>query len=326
MLQEHMGDNKLVAAALGISIRTLAKRLSLNKLIPAWKERMNDMPIGILDLVAPLPAEIQGMIGRFAHMTIEYVKKEIAALTYEIRTANFNTTECQTCKSNTASQNELFAEYEKHPRCLNSECFKAKNENMIEIRQKEFAVKHPDGYIEIGCNKNYTTLPVIAVYELLAAKKKGKQIQVLYLNGAVKQHTLLESARTIESKKAKTPRNLEASLHKRRINSARLIVSQKVNNIKTSDDAGTLAMRFGSLVRKDFCQPSDWTKKLDENDMFRDAKEVILRRLHHSGTASTLPADMEEELKNCCEWFEINWHDIWQKAVEENPVPKSWKK
>jgi hypothetical protein len=134
----------------------------------------------------------------------------------------------------------------------------------------------------------------------------------------------------------KTMEDKEGGLHLRRVNEARLLMAQKLEDLKypagrSDGDIDRMVAVFGTQEKAYNCDAKQWKNLSMPLDkvypvLFESVVEVLLSRLHHSGSASTLPKDMEAELKECAEWFSIDFKAIWKKAEEAHPVPKSWSK
>lgn len=356
MLKEKLGDLKMTALALGISLSTLGKRMALTNLSKKWQDRINDpenapVSLALLDLVAPFDEDVQDkLLGRCMYgLDIEGVKKAIEEILCEIKKAKFDAEKegCLACNCNSARSALLFPEYEKSPRCTKPECFKQKQKKAFQELFNSFAAKNPEGVVLVeygsGSDEYMEDFDVkfhscYKTYDVEKAKKDQNGAVKAFnpFTGVVSSVVIPKESKAKKNAGPKSMDDKKESLHLRRVNCVReqvIKILKEKNPADFMDDVQILQLAscFGSVRKRDFCNPKEWDglHAMTDRQAFvtlgSDVRDVLIARLH-ANSASQQPAGMEEELEICSKWFKIDWEPLWKKAVEEHPVPKSWTK
>lgn len=266
MLVERMKDLDTVALILGISKGTLNKRLMINKLAPCWKKELKEnayLPLAAIDLIAALPQETQdtlhGQLHYMDRFTVSEVQRQIDNLTCKIKDARFDTTKCLVCKSNSSNSKELFPEYDKDARCLNSECYRKQQKEALINDLKKFAETHPDAvYAQSDTYNDHlnnpTSLKEVESWSLQKASKedikKGNFKYVVYSDGHVEQVKTPKKEKAAKNKPVQKPEEKREGLAIAKT-IADLLAAIREKNAPAVLDTGILAV-YGVLFGAKF--------------------------------------------------------------------------
>lgn len=172
-------DLESIASRMGLSMGTVAKRIQLTKLVPAWLKLLEDpkqlaarAPIGIIERIARLPAETQeklakeakgareydeaadwlGSVENFAHSIEAQELQQLGSVAWSLDDATLLPTAgaCSTCTQRSSAspllwEDEVGKKKSKGPdRCLNPQCFRDKSRRALEARVIAQRAKYPN--------------------------------------------------------------------------------------------------------------------------------------------------------------------------------------
>jgi PRTRC genetic system ParB family protein len=164
LLVDMANDHQAVMKALDWSRTKLDSRLLLAHACDQVAEALleDQIKIGHAELLCRLPAADQaGILSKIIEQgyTVEQTKSRLLALTRDVSTARFDTSDCRTCIHNSGANADLFDNGLGEARCQNPVCWNTKTEQLISVRlieaQGEHAVVHTelslasDSYIKL---------------------------------------------------------------------------------------------------------------------------------------------------------------------------------
>ena len=212
-LRDDGRDTKDIAADLGLTPKTIARRERLNHLIPAWQKRASTIEsIAALELIASLPDGQQELLNKdFQHWTpdLDQVRGRLENKAHLLATAPWKLDDtvlhpvagaCNVCPKRTSCQPLLFdGEFAKGKanantdRCLDTACWETKRSAQFKQRFEKVTEEHKD--VVLIRTNDYRSGNVVAVknnqavleshqYERVKKGEKGAKPAVMVNGGA----------------------------------------------------------------------------------------------------------------------------------------------
>lgn len=142
------GDKVEAAAILGWNPDKLNRRLALMQLTPECRKALTarEIKLGHAELLASIPKEKQNpslekIIA--SGMSVHELKRQVAAMAKDLKSACFDTAGCNGCQFNSAQQQALFSEAVRHGPCTNPPCFDSKTEARLSEVEAELMTEVP---------------------------------------------------------------------------------------------------------------------------------------------------------------------------------------
>ena len=142
------GDQAEAIKMLGWSESKFKARLLLLHAAPSVLQALTERRIrlGHAELLAGLPPETQvGTLTKIIEQAISVtdLKTRIGSFALDLRSANFDKTDCLTCPHNSSLQASLFKETITEGRCQNRACFQDKTQSALNDRKQALAQDYP---------------------------------------------------------------------------------------------------------------------------------------------------------------------------------------
>jgi len=141
-------DEAEACRQLGWSEKKCRHRMKLLHCSDAVQDALNRRTInlGHAELLATLPEKTQdGTLEKIVNegVSVEALKEKLDAYARYLKSAPFDTTECQGCPYNTSSQDDLFDATIGDGRCTNADCWNEKTEAHLESLRQQQQAEHP---------------------------------------------------------------------------------------------------------------------------------------------------------------------------------------
>lgn len=147
-LARFNGDKALTATTLGISVKSLEKRLALlncsDSVLNALLEE--HIELAHAELLATVSKAKQDVVLKVVieqKMPVHVLKKQLQAISKNLSDAIFDKTECANCISNSEQQTALFSEAIETGFCTKGSCYDQKTELELEKRKAEMQNDFP---------------------------------------------------------------------------------------------------------------------------------------------------------------------------------------
>ena len=390
LMLAYKGDVRAVASKLGKPLYQTWQLVRINSNLSAkWKKAVakeglpDDWTVSHLALVAAQPANIQDdVLGRFwdfknrsLAQIEEYFRdnqKRLDLAPWDLADAGLiaKAGACFKCPKQTGAQPELFDDEEdpekkaKNVRCLDRECWKAKQAVFVARRAKELKVQYPELVLAVEPDKgnDYESDSDLeesfgpATCEYKKAKEGDKDAKpAMIINGAqagemrfIKIISSPSDSHSAGQRKSKRgglqPKGLpekKEALEKKRWSSVVNKVSGLVREAKVSqivcDNITVTVMAltaiFGTTLNRDGTR-RDWkafakleagkTPEVTET-LWWTVRETIANSLVYSGPVTQVLDEKIESAKAAAKLLNIDIDGLFAEAVKEYPEPKSWR-
>jgi len=164
LLVDMANDHQAVMKALDWSRTKLDSRLLLAHACEEVADALleDKIKIGHAELLCRLPAADQaGILSKIIEQsyTVDQTKNRLLALTRDVSTARFDTSDCRTCIHNSGANADLFDTGLGEARCQNPTCWNTKTEQLISVRLIEAQAEHAVVHDELSlANDSYIKL------------------------------------------------------------------------------------------------------------------------------------------------------------------------
>ncbi len=148
LLGEFNGDRDEVCRRISWSKSRLEQRLALLNCSQSVQQALIERKIllGHAELFAGIRREVQDRILPVLverKLSVQDLKREIAAQSCELKSAIFDTTACASCPHNSDQQKSMFAECVDGGRCTDRNCFKQKTDDELNRRVESLKEEYP---------------------------------------------------------------------------------------------------------------------------------------------------------------------------------------